>query len=151
MDKSISITDRTKAFAVRIIKACSFLDEKPGVCRTLSKQLLRSGTSIGANVWESRSAQSDKDFLHKMEIALKEARETEYWLEILIESEVVEKSKFYSLLQEADEIVKILVASTRKIKDRLNGSKFRSRKIVVARDKHSEFTTTVNSKAIPHS
>ncbi len=81
--KSISITDRTKAFAVRIIKACSFLDEKPGVCRTLSKQLLRSGSSIGANVHESRSAQSDKDFLHKMEIALKEARETEYWLEIL--------------------------------------------------------------------
>lgn len=72
--KSISITDRTKAFAVRIIKACSFLDEKPGVCRTLSKQLLRSGTSIGANVHESRSAQSDKDFLHKMEIALKEAQ-----------------------------------------------------------------------------
>ena len=73
-DKSISITDRTKAFAIRIIKACSFLDEKPGVCRTLSKQLLRSGTSIGANVHESRSAQSDKDFLHKMEIALKEAQ-----------------------------------------------------------------------------
>ncbi|MBC1237355.1 four helix bundle protein [Nostoc punctiforme FACHB-252] len=50
MDKDMSMTDRTKAFAVRIIKACSFLDEKPGVCRTLSKQLLRSGTSIGANV-----------------------------------------------------------------------------------------------------
>ncbi|MEH1787464.1 MAG: four helix bundle protein [Nostoc sp.] len=124
MDKDISITDRSKAFAVRIIKACSFLDEKPGVCRTLSKQLLRSGTSIGANVHESRSAQSDKDFLHKMEIALKEARETEYWLEILIESEVVEKSKFESLLKEADEIVKILVASTRKIKNRLNENKF---------------------------
>jgi four helix bundle protein len=73
VDKSISIADRTKAFAIRIIKACSFLDEKPGVCRTLSKQLLRSGTSIGANVHESRSAQSDRDFLHKMEIALKEA------------------------------------------------------------------------------
>ncbi|MBN3924177.1 four helix bundle protein [Nostoc sp. NMS4] len=124
MDKDISITDRTKAFAIRIIKACSFLDEKAGVCRTLSKQLLRSGTSIGANVHESRSAQSDKDFLHKMEIALKEARETEYWLEILIESEVVEKSKFESLLKEADEIVKILVASTRKIKNRLNENKF---------------------------
>ncbi|MBD6620790.1 four helix bundle protein [Komarekiella sp. 'clone 1'] len=154
MDKGINIADRTKAFAVRIIKACSFLDEKPGVCRTLSKQLLRSGTSIGANVHESRSAQSDKDFLHKMEIALKEARETEYWLEILIESEVVEKSKFSPLLQEADEIVKILVASIRKIKDRLNGNKFRSRKMVVARDKHSVFTTftaTGNSEVIPPS
>lgn len=132
MDKDISITDRTKVFAIRIIKACSFLDEKPGVCRTLSKQLLRSGTSIGANVHESRSAQSDKDFLHKMEIALKEARETEYWLEILIESEVVEKSKFESLLKEADEIVKILVASTRKIKERLNGSKSNGRRMEAA-------------------
>lgn len=135
MNKSISIAERTKAFAIRIIKACSFLDEKPGVCRTLSKQLLRSGTSIGANVHESRSAQSDKDFLHKMEIALKEARETEYWLEILIESEVVEKTKFEPLLKEADEIVKILVASTRKMKDRLNGSKFNSRRMEAASEK----------------
>ncbi len=120
MDKSISIADRTKLFAIRIIKACTFLDEIPGVCRTLSKQLLRSGTSIGANVRESRSAQSDKDFLNKMEIALKEARETEYWLEIIIESEVVEKSKFDSLLKEANEINKILIASTRKIKDKIH-------------------------------
>lgn len=132
MDKDMSITDRTKAFAIRIIKACSFLDEKPGVCRTLSKQLLRSGTSIGANVHESRSAQSDKDFLHKMEIALKEARETEYWLEILIESEVVEKPKFAQLLKEANEIAKILIASTRTIKDRLNGSKSNGRRIEAA-------------------
>lgn len=120
MDKSISIADRTKLFAIRIIKACTFLDETPGVCRTLSKQLLRSGTSIGANVRESRSAQSDKDFLNKMEIALKEARETEYWLEIIIESELVEKSKFDSLLKEANEINKILIASTRKIKDKIH-------------------------------
>ena len=79
MNDYTSITDRTKQFAIRIVKACSFLDEKPGVLRALSKQLLRSGTSIGANVRESRSAQSDKDFLSKLEIALKEARETQYW------------------------------------------------------------------------
>ena len=83
------ITERTEGFAIRIIKACVFLDEKPGVLRTLSKQLLRSGTSIGANCHESRSAQSDKDFINKLEIALKEARETEYWLKILIKSELV--------------------------------------------------------------
>ena len=86
-----------------------------------------------------------------MEIALKEARETEYWLEILIESEVVEKGKFDSLLQETKEIVRILIASTRKIKERLNGNKLRSSKIVVARDKHSQFTTSVNSKPMPPS
>jgi four helix bundle protein len=119
MNKNISITDRTKALAIRIIKACIFLDEKPGICRTLSKQLLRSGTSIGANVREAQSAQSNKDFLNKLEISLKEERETEYWLEILIESELVEKNKFDPLLQETKEIGKILVTSTRKIKDKI--------------------------------
>jgi four helix bundle protein len=86
------------------------------VYRTLSKQLLRSGTSIGANVREAQSAQSSKDFIHKLEIALKETRETQYWIEILIESELVDKQKFQPLLQESNEIGKILVASTKKLK-----------------------------------
>ncbi|RCJ31043.1 four helix bundle protein [Nostoc punctiforme NIES-2108] len=119
-NQQLSIADRTKALAIRIVKACTFLDEKPGVCRTLSKQLLRSGTSIGANVKEAQSAQSDKDFLSKLEIALKEERETEYWLEILIEAELVDKNKFESLLQETREIGKILVSSTRKVKEKIN-------------------------------
>ncbi|BAZ40277.1 hypothetical protein NIES4101_62380 [Calothrix sp. NIES-4101] len=113
MENNVAITDRTKLFAIRIIKACCFLDEKPGVYRTLSKQLLSSGTSVGANVREAQSAQSDKDFLHKLEIALKEARETQYWLEILIESDLIDKPKFEPLLQEANEIGKILVTSTK--------------------------------------
>ncbi|MFN6571808.1 four helix bundle protein [Dendronalium sp. ChiSLP03b] len=116
MVANISITERTKSFAIRIVKACCFLDEKPGIYRTLSKQLLRSGTSIGANCREAQSAQSDKDFINKLEIALKEARETQYWLEILIESELVDKQRFQLLLQEANEIGKILVASTKKLK-----------------------------------
>ena len=116
-NSQISIQERTKNFAIRIIKACSWLDEKPGVGRTLSKQLLRSGTSVGANCREAQSAQSKRDFLHKLEIALKEARETEYWLEILIESEIVEPKKFKPLLQEANEIAKILIASTKKLKE----------------------------------
>jgi four helix bundle protein len=120
MNHNISIADRTKALAIRIVKACTFLEEKSSVCRTLSKQLLRSGTSIGANVREAQSAQSDKDFLSKLEIALKEERETEYWLEILIESELVEKNKFELLLQETREIGKILVTSTKKVKDKIN-------------------------------
>ncbi|OYD88598.1 four helix bundle protein [Nostoc sp. 'Peltigera membranacea cyanobiont' 213] len=111
-----SITDWTKIFAVRIVKACCFLDEKPGVYRILSKQLLRSGTSIGANVREAQSAQSNRDFINKLEIALKEARETQYWLEILIESELVDRQKFQLLLQEANEIGKILVASSKRLK-----------------------------------
>ncbi|QLE55601.1 four helix bundle protein [Nostoc sp. TCL26-01] len=118
MVTNISITDITKSFAIRIVKACHFLDERPGVYRILSKQLLRSGTSIDANVREAQSAQSHKDFINKLEIALKEARETQFWLEILIESELVEKQKFQLLLQEANEIGKILVTSTKKLKYR---------------------------------
>ncbi len=87
--------------------------------RTLSNQLLRSGTSIGANVREAQSAQSNRNFLSKLEIALKEARETEYWIEILIESNMVENAKFNSLLQEATEIIKILVTSTKKLKSKV--------------------------------
>jgi len=115
MNNYTPITDRTKQFAIRIVKACSFLDEKPGVARTLGKQLLRSGTSVGANV---REAQSDRDFISKLEIALKEARETQYWLEVLIEADIVDTRKFSSLLEEANEIGKILVASTRKLKEK---------------------------------
>lgn len=73
------INDRTFEFAVRVINLCKVLAENPGLGRTLSKQLIRSGTSIGANIEESQSGQSTADFIHKLEIALKEARETKYW------------------------------------------------------------------------
>jgi four helix bundle protein len=119
MSSYIPITDRTKSFAIRIVKACSFLTNQGEVCKTLSKQLLRSGTSIGANVREAQSAPSDRDFLHKLEIALKEARETQYWLEILLESGLVKSDLFNPLLVEANEIGKILVTSTDKIKRKL--------------------------------
>ncbi len=118
MNNHKPITDRTKEFAIRIVKACTFLSIQSDVCRTLSRQLLRSGTSIGANVREAQSAQSDKDFVNKLEIALKEARESQYWLEILIESDMVKSEKFAPLLQEANEIGKILVASTAKLKQK---------------------------------
>jgi four helix bundle protein len=67
------IQERTLSFAIRIVKLCKFLDEQGGVGRVLANQLIRSGTSIGANVREAQSAQSDRDFLHKLEISLKEA------------------------------------------------------------------------------
>jgi len=74
MREMLPITDRTFNFAVRVVNLCKVLDEEPGVGRTLSRQLIRSGTSIGANVEESQAAQSTADFVHKMEISLKEAR-----------------------------------------------------------------------------
>ena len=79
------ILDKSKAFAVRIIKFYQYLcDEKKEF--VLSKQLLRSGTSIGANARESKNAQSKADFINKLSIALKEANETLYWLELFLES-----------------------------------------------------------------
>lgn len=116
-NQQISIQERTKKFAVRIVKACAWLEGQSQVSRTLAHQLLRSGTSIGANCSEAKSAQSKRDFISKYEIALKEARETKYWLEIIIEAEVVSLEKFKSLTQETEEIIKILVATIKKLKE----------------------------------
>lgn len=117
MNNNTSIQDRTKLFGIRIIKASQYLIEQKGVARILANQLLRSGTSIGANSHEAVSAQSTKDFLSKYSIALKEARETEYWLTIIIESGLVNSDRFKPLLNECDQIIRILVATTKKIKD----------------------------------
>ncbi|MBD2730473.1 four helix bundle protein [Nostoc sp. FACHB-892] len=132
MNQQLSIADRTKALAIRIVKAYTFLDEKPGVCRTLSKQLLRSGTPIQFAIVNSQFAiiilgnfyrQINQLFNYIFLIAnceLRIANCSEYWLEILIEAELVDKNKFESLLQETREIGKILVSSTRKVKEKIN-------------------------------
>jgi four helix bundle protein len=78
---------------------------------------LRSGTSIGANCSEAKSAQSKKDFISKYAIALKEARETKYWLEVMIEAELISLEKFKGLMQETEEIIKILVTTLKKLKE----------------------------------
>ncbi|MDJ0568859.1 MAG: four helix bundle protein [Pleurocapsa sp. MO_192.B19] len=116
------IQDRTLSFAVRVVKLCKFLSEQDGVTRVLYKQLIRSGTSVGANVREAQSAQSERDFLHKLEIALKEARETEYWLIILVEADLVKEQRIKLLRQECEEIIKILVVITKKIKQKIRMS-----------------------------
>ena len=103
------IQDKTKKFALRIIKLYKFLySEKKE--HTLSKQILRSGTSIGANVKEAIVAYTKPDFYAKMSIALKEANETEYWLELLHESEYIETDAFQSIYKECKEIIKILMS-----------------------------------------
>ncbi len=104
------ITERTFAFAVRIVNLCKVLDESPGVARTMSRQLIRSGTSIGANVEESQSAQSTADFVHKLEIALKEARETQYWLKLLIATEILPEQRLLPLLNETQELIKVIAS-----------------------------------------
>ena len=105
-DNSIT-RSKSKAFALRIIKFVRLLqDDERG--RVISKQLLRSGTSIGANVRESYNAQSKADFINKLEIALKESFETEYWLELLIESGYYEDK---TILEQCIEVKKLLIAS----------------------------------------
>ncbi len=106
------IVDKSKAFALRIIKMYKFLlNEKKEYI--LSKQVLKSGTSIGANVKEAIRGQSKADFYAKMNIALKEASETEYWLELLGESGYIEKSHFNSIYSDCQEIIKILMSITK--------------------------------------
>ncbi len=95
------IGERAFAFAVRVVKLCRTLEKKPGVPRKLANQLLRSATSIGANLEESKSGQSSADFLSKVSIALKEARETHYWLRLLIASEVVGENNWSRCLTNA--------------------------------------------------
>ncbi|NJL79609.1 MAG: four helix bundle protein [Richelia sp. SM2_1_7] len=92
-------------------KLCTYLDTQFGTPRLLSSQLFRSGTSVAANLEESRAGQSIKDFIHKQEIALKEARETRYWLKLLIKSELIEEQKIKPLLDESEELIKILAKS----------------------------------------
>ncbi|EKD07582.1 hypothetical protein SPLC1_S412490 [Arthrospira platensis C1] len=105
------IPDRTFEFAVRITKLFSHLDQQPGTPRLLANQLFRSGTSIGANIAESGSAESDRDFISKQSIALKEAKETRYWLRLLIQSEMIPETKVSSLLDECEQLIKIISKS----------------------------------------
>ena len=103
------VADKSKSFAIRIIKFYKyFCDEKKEF--VLSKQILRSGTSIGANIRESKNAQSKADFISKMNIALKEADETAYWMELLWESEIIEKSQVIDLYELNTELIKLLTA-----------------------------------------
>lgn len=115
MKESI-IKDKTKSFALRIIKLYKYLtlvsDMKEYV---MSKQVLRCGTSIGANVKEALRAQSRADFRAKMNIALKEASETEYWLELLHESDYITEEQFQSIIADNIEIIKILTSIVKNV------------------------------------
>jgi four helix bundle protein len=105
---------RTFEFARRIVKLCQTLDQTPGVSRSLANQLLRSGTSVGANVEEAQGGQSRADFLSKISIACKESRETHYWLRLLAASRLVPESRLIELLDEANQLIAILTAIIRK-------------------------------------
>lgn len=110
--KNNVVLNKSKAFALRVIKLYKYLcDEKKEF--VLSKQVLRSGTSVGANIKEAIRGQSKADFYAKMNISLKEISETEYWLELLYESEYIEKEHFESIYHDCQELIKLLVSITK--------------------------------------
>jgi len=116
----IDIQERSFQFAVRVVKLCQFLSDKAGVSRTLSNQLIRSGTSIGANIEEAQGGQSRADFLAKMSIALKESRETLYWLWLLSAADVVKLELIAELQSEANEITAILTSIVKSTQENNN-------------------------------
>ncbi|MCL5794964.1 MAG: four helix bundle protein [Patescibacteria group bacterium] len=115
MRNKIDITHRTREFAIVIVNLSKKLPKNPAGF-AIGSQIIRSGTSIGANVEEAQDAISKKEFIHSMNIALKEARETYYWLIIIKESKLIGNSKFIFVLNENIEIIKILRTIVKKSK-----------------------------------
>ena len=103
------IKDKSFALALRVVKLYKFLNKEKKEF-ILSKQLLRSGTSIGALICESEHAESKADFIHKLSIALKEANETEYWIELLFRSSYLNQEEYNSIKPDISEILKILIS-----------------------------------------
>ena len=110
------IQDKSLQFAVRIIKMCRYLRNEKHEYE-LASQLLRCGTSIGANISESKNAQSRNDFINKLNIALKESDETEYWLKLLYKSEVIDDRSFNSMQKDCSEIIRLLTSIIKTSKD----------------------------------
>lgn len=116
MKESI-LKNKSYLFALKVVEIYKSLtlDKKEFI---LSKQLLRSGTSIGANIREAEFAQSNKDFIHKMSIALKEANETDYWLSILKDSNYITEQSFQKLYLLNQELIKMLVSTIKTMKSK---------------------------------
>ncbi len=114
------IKDKSFEFAIRIVKLSKFLQEKKEYI--LSKQILRSGTSVGAMIRESEHAESKMDFIHKLAIAQKEANETMYWLELLFKTNFIDEKMFKSLESDLIEIQKLLTSIIVTIKKKINNS-----------------------------
>jgi four helix bundle protein len=113
------IQKKSFQFAIRIVKLYKHLKEVKNEY-ILSKQILRAGTSIGANIEEAIGGYSELDFLHKMTISYKETRETIYWLKLLEATDYINKSEFESLFVDAEEIIKIITKIQKTIKNKSN-------------------------------
>ena len=115
--KESILKNKSQAFALRIIKMYKYLcDEQKEY--VLSKQVLRSGTSIGANIAEAFYAQSEADFIAKLHISRKEAGETIYWIELLRDASYLDNHKSASILKDCEELMKLLTSSIKTIKEK---------------------------------
>lgn len=117
MNEQRDIKERTFEFPTRIVRLCRAQEESPGVSRTLANQLLRSGTSVGANVEEAHGSHSKPDFIAKMSIANKEARETNYWLRLLAASDVVPSDKLTDITDESNQLIAILTTIVKRSRE----------------------------------
>jgi four helix bundle protein len=115
-----SIQDRSYEFACRVIRLVDYIGRKSLVLRTIARQLLRSATSVGANLEEASAAQSKHDFISKCSIAAKEARETRYWLRILTAARGVNVERLTPLIEESNQLVAILTAIIKKAETSAN-------------------------------
>ena len=116
-EKPWDIGERTRAFALRVVRLYSALP-KTTEAQVIGKQLLRSGTSVGAHVHEGRRSRSDAEMISKVEVALQELEESVYWLELLNDTEIVKMGRLSGLMKEADELTAILVTSAKTLKTR---------------------------------
>ena len=116
MEKKNIVKEKSFLFAIEIVGLYKVLAERKEF--VLSRQMLRSGTSIGANIREAEQAQSKADFIHKLSISLKEANETEYWLDLLFETQYISESEFLNMKPKIMELLKLLtsIINTSKIK-----------------------------------
>ena len=120
-EREYNLQERLIKFAARIIKLAGALP-KTDAGRHVAGQILRSGSSPAANYGEAQSAESRADFIHKVKISLKELRETNVWLKIVIETKMIEPvDKLNSLIKETDELIAILYASVQTTRNNLNG------------------------------
>ena len=115
------VKDKSYLFAVRIVKLNRYLKKEKSEF-VISNQILRSGTSIGANIEEALGGQSEKDFINKISVAYKEARETKYWINLLSDGEFLTQNQFESLLFDCEELLKILGSIQIDMKNKIRNS-----------------------------
>lgn len=117
MPEPHDIRERTFIFATRIVTLCGELDDLPGAARLLAAQLLRSGTAIGAQVEEAHGSHGKPDFIAKMSVATKEARETNYWLRLLSATELIRSEDLVEITDESTQLIAILTTIVKRSRE----------------------------------